>query len=474
MTFVKIITVFLIAMACFGQSDTIPAPGGSYLKYYRTPLDYGSACNDVTISAAINDTTYTGAHNIFIPPGTCVLSNPIAPSGTHYRLFGVPGSSILQAGQPIASMLQAYDNNVVIEDLIFDGNTSDVTNAAVVFETGTTFSVRNVVVRNGPEAAKGILVYNSSGTIRDSEVSGFGYQIYVDSTSQVFIVNNYIHDNIAPASGTGGNGIYVNHSAPADSPTVVSGNVLKNQNSNVPKGGNSSGIDGNAIDVFQANGVIVQGNRINSPAYSCVRSNSSNNVLISGNQCINAGESGGISEFTAVNNVWANNYFQNAGESCLVLTNINDNGKGHIATGNQVNGCGGNGIYAEALSTITGNLIQNASPGITAGVAWTGSGMLLVKGNIVTFSAAGGTGISLPTGPTNVMLEGNMITNASTPVTVIPAGVQIFNQTLPYASLGSASDGSFVYCPDCQVQPSCAGGGTGAFAKHIAGAWQCQ
>jgi len=457
----------------FAQSDTVPAPAGSYLKYYRTPLDYGSSCTDVTISAAIQDVTYSGAHDVFIPPGICSLSNPIAPSRNHYRLFGVPGESILQSATPLPFMLHSYDQNVALEDLVFDAN-NNVSGAALMLETGTTFSIRNVVVKNGPVFAKGIMVYNSSGTVRDSEVSGFGYQVYVDSTTQVFLTNNYVHDNIAPSGGLGGNGIFVTHSSVADSPTVVSGNVLLNQNSTTPKGGGNSGIDGNGIGIYQANGVVVQGNRITNPAYSCIRSNSANNVIIDGNQCINAGESGGISEFTAVNNLWSNNSFQNAGESCLVLTNINDNGKGHIATGNQISGCGGNGIYAEALGVISGNMIQNASPGITAGVSWPGSGMLVVKGNNVTFSSTGGTGINLPTGPGNVLVEGNLITNAAQPITAVPPGVQIFNQTLPYANLGSANNGSFVYCQDCRIQPTCAGGGSGAFAKRLAGSWQCQ
>ncbi|HEX2825292.1 MAG TPA: hypothetical protein VHP37_03005 [Burkholderiales bacterium] len=42
-----------------------------------------------------------------------------------------------------------------------------------------------------------------------------------------------------------------------------------------------------------------------------------------------------------------------------------------------------------------------------------------------------------------------------------------------FANLGAASNGTFVYCPDCAIANPCAGNGTGAFAKRLNGAWIC-
>ena len=52
--------------------------------------------------------------------------------------------------------------------------------------------------------------------------------------------------------------------------------------------------------------------------------------------------------------------------------------------------------------------------------------------------------------------------------------MQIRDQEIPFAMLGVAANGSYVYCPDCQVGPVCAGGGQGAFAKRLQNIWICQ
>lgn len=41
------------------------------------------------------------------------------------------------------------------------------------------------------------------------------------------------------------------------------------------------------------------------------------------------------------------------------------------------------------------------------------------------------------------------------------------------ANLGTPSNGAMVYCSDCTIANPCAGGGTGAFAKRLNGAWVC-
>jgi len=44
---------------------------------------------------------------------------------------------------------------------------------------------------------------------------------------------------------------------------------------------------------------------------------------------------------------------------------------------------------------------------------------------------------------------------------------------IPAASLGTPPNGILQYCPDCIVANPCAGGGTGALAKRLNGAWVC-
>lgn len=42
-----------------------------------------------------------------------------------------------------------------------------------------------------------------------------------------------------------------------------------------------------------------------------------------------------------------------------------------------------------------------------------------------------------------------------------------------FANLGTPQNGTFTFCPDCIVAAVCLGGGTGAFAKRLNGAWVC-
>lgn len=48
-----------------------------------------------------------------------------------------------------------------------------------------------------------------------------------------------------------------------------------------------------------------------------------------------------------------------------------------------------------------------------------------------------------------------------------------FNGSTNFANLGAVSNGSMTYCADCTFASPCAGAGTGAIAKGIAGAWRC-
>lgn len=42
-----------------------------------------------------------------------------------------------------------------------------------------------------------------------------------------------------------------------------------------------------------------------------------------------------------------------------------------------------------------------------------------------------------------------------------------------FASLGTPQNGTFIYCSDCTIAATCAGGGTGALAKRLNSVWVC-
>jgi len=64
----------------------------------------------------------------------------------------------------------------------------------------------------------------------------------------------------------------------------------------------------------------------------------------------------------------------------------------------------------------------------------------------------------------------------TTQLTIQGGGGITQNQGTVFAGLSSAfPNGSYVYCPDCtNASNPCVGGGTGAFAKRLGGAWDCR
>jgi hypothetical protein len=67
---------------------------------------------------------------------------------------------------------------------------------------------------------------------------------------------------------------------------------------------------------------------------------------------------------------------------------------------------------------------------------------------------------------------------ASSTVATVNAGSFALAQPLDnastvFANLGTAANGRQLYCSDCKIAKPCSGGGSGAFAKRINGAWVC-
>lgn len=86
----------------------------------------------------------------------------------------------------------------------------------------------------------------------------------------------------------------------------------------------------------------------------------------------------------------------------------------------------------------------------------TNSGAYLAGAAIVRFAVAGVQRLEL---------------NADGPL--IPVNSMLQFTGVPFAALGAPANGFVVYCPDCVIGAVCAGAGTGAIAKRLAGAWVC-
>jgi uncharacterized secreted repeat protein (TIGR03808 family) len=216
--------------------------------------------------------------------------------------------------------------------------------------------------------------------------------------------------------GTNDNGIEILRTAIGDDGTQV----LDNRIEDIKAGPGGSGQYGNAINAFRAGNVIVRGNRIRNCDYSAVRGNSASNIQITGNSVSDVREVALYSEFSFEGAVIANNTVDGAALGVSVC-NFNEGGRLAVVQGNIIRNLlpkrpigtapdddAGIGIYVEADTSVTGNLVENApSFGIIAG--W-GKYLrdVVISGNVIR-NAFVGIGVSVAPGAGTALINSNMI-----------------------------------------------------------------
>lgn len=215
------------------------------------------------------------------------------------------------------------------------------------------------------------------------------------------------------------NGVEILRTAIGDDGSIVTGNRIEN----IRAGQGGSGQHGNAINAFRAGNVIVSGNRISDCDYSAVRGNSASNIQITGNSISNAREVALYSEFSFEGAVIAGNTVDGAALGVSV-SNFNEGGRLAVVQGNIIRNLlpkrpigtapdddAGIGIYIEADTSVTGNLIENAPAfGIMAG--W---GKYLrdvaITGNVIRKTFIG-IGVSVVDGAGTALVNTNVISDA--------------------------------------------------------------
>ncbi|MFK4508893.1 TIGR03808 family TAT-translocated repetitive protein [Bradyrhizobium daqingense] len=217
-------------------------------------------------------------------------------------------------------------------------------------------------------------------------------------------------------TGTNDNGIEILRTAIGDDGTLVADNRIED----IKAGPGGSGQYGNAINAFRAGNVMVRGNRIRNCDYSAVRGNSASNIHITGNSVSDVREVALYSEFAFEAAVIANNTVDGAAVGVSVC-NFNEGGRIAVVQGNIIRNLipkrpigtapdddAGVGIYIEADSSVTGNVIENApSYGIVAG--W-GKYLrdIAITGNVIR-KALAGVGVSVVPGAGTALVNNNMI-----------------------------------------------------------------
>jgi uncharacterized secreted repeat protein (TIGR03808 family) len=343
-----------------------------------------------------------------LPPGVYRTTMLRLQSGT--QLIGVRGATrlIFNGG---ASMLSGEGaSSVGLDNITLDGSGIPLpTRRGLVHCLGG----RDIRITNceiAGSGGNGIWLENVSGDISGNIITGIATTAIVSFDAQgLLVTRNTI-------TGTNDNGIEILRTSIGDDGTQV----LDNRIEDVKAGPGGSGQYGNAINAFRAGNVIVRGNRIRNCDYSAVRGNSASNIQITGNSVSDIREVALYSEFAFEGAVIANNTVDGAALGVSVC-NFNEGGRIAVVQGNIIRNLlpkrpigtapdddAGIGIYVEADTSVSGNVIENApSFGIVAG--WgTYLRDVVISGNVIR-KAFVGIGVSVTPGAGTVLVNNNMI-----------------------------------------------------------------
>lgn len=346
---------------------------------------------------------------LFVPAGTYHISNVDLPSNS--KIVGVPGNTIFIASPHELVFSATERSQITLEDLVFDGvqmgqksEDFDVLN----FEACSSVHIRNCQIRNF--GGNGIHLETSSGQVENCSIKNIGQTaIWGQNNSEMLISGNQISD-------CHNGGIRVMRYENGRDGTIVTDNQISGIGSDWGDGQN-----GNGINIFRADEVVVANNAITDCALSAIRANSTNNTIIQGNQCTRSQEVGIFSEFAFSGSIISNNIIDGAATG-ISITNFDDGGRLAICANNIVRNIlpfsptnpdtTPIGIFAEADTAVTGNVIENV-PGVGIGVGW-GAFLhnVMVSNNIIRETKFG-IAVSVVDGAGHAKINDNMIVSAS-------------------------------------------------------------
>ncbi|WP_159009713.1 TIGR03808 family TAT-translocated repetitive protein [Bradyrhizobium sp. S69] len=343
-----------------------------------------------------------------LPPGVYRTGLLRLSSGT--QLVGIRGATrlVFNGG---ASLLQSEGaDHIGISNITLDGGGIALpARRGLVHGLGGR-DIRIIDCEIAGSGGAGIWLEQVSGDISGNIITATASTAIVSFDARGLLVSRNT------IQGTNDNGIEILRTAIGDDGTLVVDNRIED----IKAGPGGSGQYGNAINAFRAGNVIVRGNRIRNCDYSAVRGNSASNIQISGNSVSDVREVALYSEFAFEGAVIANNIVDGAAFGVSVC-NFNEGGRIAVVQGNIIRNLrpkrpigtapdddAGVGIYVEADSSVTGNVIENApSFGIMAG--W-GNYLrdIVISGNVIR-KAFVGVGVSVTPGAGTVLVNANMI-----------------------------------------------------------------
>ena len=343
-----------------------------------------------------------------LPPGVYRTGMLRLQNGT--QLIGVRGATKLVFNGGAAMFQGEGAGSIGLTNITLDGgNIPLLTRRGLVHCVGGR-DIRIVDCEITGSGGNGIWFEQVSGDVSGNIITGSAATAFVSFDALGLSVSRNT------ILGTNDNGIEILRTAIGDDGTLV----LDNRIENIKAGPGGSGQYGNAINAFRAGNVIVRGNRIRNCDYSAVRGNSASNIQITGNSVSDVREVALYSEFSFEGAVIANNTVDGAALGVSVC-NFNEGGRLAVVQGNIIRNLkpkrpigtapdddAGIGIYVEADTSVSGNVIENApSFGIVAG--W-GKYLrdVVITGNVIR-NAFVGVGVSVVAGAGTALVNNNLI-----------------------------------------------------------------
>jgi uncharacterized secreted repeat protein (TIGR03808 family) len=343
-----------------------------------------------------------------LPPGVYRTGMLRLSSGT--QLIGVRGATKLAFAGGTSMVLGERANSVALTGITFDGGGIALPARRGLIHCLAGRDLRITECEITGSGGSAIWLEQIQGDVSGNIISDTAVTAIVSFDAKGLIVSRN------SITSTRDNGIEILRTSIGDDGTLVADNRIED----IKAGPGGSGQYGNAINAFRAGNVIVRGNRIKNCDYSAVRGNSASNIQITGNSISDVREVALYSEFSFEGAVIANNTVDGAAFGVSVC-NFNEGGRIAVVQGNIIRNLlpkrpigtapdddAGIGIYVEADSSVTGNVIENAPAfGIVAG--W---GQYLrdvaITGNVIR-KALVGIGVSVVPGAGTALVNNNMI-----------------------------------------------------------------
>jgi uncharacterized secreted repeat protein (TIGR03808 family) len=364
----------------------------------------------VQLAAALAKASAAG-QALFLPPGRYLVADVALPART--QMVGIPGETqLVFAGG--ASMLTARGAaRLRLHGLTLDGGGLPI-RAAGLLEADTVEDLALDDCRILGSTAAGAVLRSCAGRVERCRIGGVrSVGINLQQSRGMSVAANVVAD-------CGDTGILVQRDAEGPDGTIVTGNRV----SFIRAESGGTGQYGNGINLAQANGVIVAGNRIDDCGFSAIRCFSSDDITVTGNIATRSGEMAIYVEFAFEGAVVSGNVIDEAAYGISFANFLEYGGRLAVCADNVIRNISGVprlprgddpivgvGIGAEADIAISGNVIENAEQGLELG--W-GEYLRDVSatGNVIRNSPVG-IGVSVVPGAGAALIANNLITGAT-------------------------------------------------------------